>query len=83
MTRDKVWEVLCRHIRDVLGEDIQDVELRPEQNLQDLGANSLERTDVLIGTVDELQLPAHAHALVTAPTLGVIVDLLHASSLQP
>ncbi|MFG2525392.1 phosphopantetheine-binding protein [Streptomyces sp. NPDC048527] len=82
MTREKILEVLCRHVLEVLG-DLQDVEIHPEQNLRDLGANSLDRMDILIGAMDELRLDAPMPALVDAPTIGDLAELLLAHSVRP
>ncbi|WP_167449883.1 phosphopantetheine-binding protein [Streptomyces hyaluromycini] len=82
MTHDEIWEVLCRHVRDVLG-DLQDDEIHPRQKLRDLGANSLDRMDILVGTVDELRLTVPTGALAAEPTLGGLAELLHAHCEQP
>lgn len=82
MTHDKIWEVLCRHVLDVLT-DLQTDEIDPAQNLRDLGANSLDRMDIVVGAVDELRLNVPVAALAAAPTLGDLADLLHAHCEQP
>ncbi|MER7183618.1 phosphopantetheine-binding protein [Streptomyces hyaluromycini] len=82
MTHDEIWEVLCRHVRDVLG-GLQDDEIHPRQKLRDLGANSLDRMDILVGTVDELRLTVPTGALAAEPTLGGLAELLHAHCEQP
>ncbi|MEV6167709.1 phosphopantetheine-binding protein [Streptomyces sp. NPDC051954] len=82
MTRDKIWEVLCRHVLDVLT-DLQDDEIHPGQNLRDLGANSLDRMDILVGAVDELHLKVPTAALAATPTLGELAERLHAHCEQP
>ncbi|MER5339328.1 phosphopantetheine-binding protein [Streptomyces mirabilis] len=82
MTHDKIWEVLCRHVQDVLS-DVRDDEIHPGQNLRDLGANSLDRVDILVGAMDELQVNVPTAALPATPTLGELADLLRAHCEQP
>ncbi|MFJ6895186.1 phosphopantetheine-binding protein [Streptomyces hokutonensis] len=82
MTHNEIWEVLCRHVRDVLG-DVQVGKIYPGQSLRDLGANSLDRMDIMVGAVNELQLNVPTAALAVTPTLGELADLLHARCEQP
>ncbi|MFI6402542.1 phosphopantetheine-binding protein [Streptomyces sp. NPDC050548] len=82
MTHDKIWEVLRRHVLDVL-EDVRESEIHPGRSLRDLGANSLDRMDIVVGAVNELRLDVPTAALAAAPTLGELTDLLHAHREQP
>ncbi|MEU3520613.1 phosphopantetheine-binding protein [Streptomyces sp. NPDC006654] len=77
MTPDHVWDVLRRHVLAVLS-DLDDEEVRPELSLKDLGANSLDRMDILVGAMEELQLNLPPGELTGAPTLGALTDLLRA-----
>jgi len=77
MTHDKIWEVLCRHVLDVL-DDVRKDEVQPGRSLRDLGANSLDRMDILVGAVNELRLEVPTAALATTPTLGELAELLRA-----
>ncbi|MFJ2609791.1 phosphopantetheine-binding protein [Streptomyces sp. NPDC091279] len=82
MTHDQIWDVLRRHVLDVLT-DLRDNDVQPGRNLRELGANSLDRVDILDATLDELRLKIPAEALGATPDLGGLVDLLHAHGERP
>lgn len=73
--------VLRRNIIGVLS-DIDPIELHSDQSLDDLGANSLDRVDILTLTFDELGLKLAPQDLKDAQTLGAISDLLRKHSGQ-
>jgi polyketide biosynthesis acyl carrier protein len=77
MTGDEVFDVVRRNILEVLPE------LRPElitedATMRELGANSLDRTDVVIGSQDDLGITVPATALAGATDIGGLVSILRA-----
>ncbi|MGF7234648.1 MAG: phosphopantetheine-binding protein [Frankia sp.] len=82
MTGDDIWAVVCRHVREVLT-DVKDGDIRPDRTLEDLGANSLDRIDIVVGVLDELRLKISPEELVAAPDLGGLASLFHSRSGQP
>ncbi|WP_331751251.1 phosphopantetheine-binding protein (plasmid) [Streptomyces globisporus] len=82
MKQAETWAVLSRHIAGVL-DDVEHSEIRPQDTLQGLGANSLDRLDILAGVVDELQLAIPIPELSAAPDLGRLAALLHAHGGRP
>lgn len=55
MTRDDVFTVVKKNIREVLGHlNGQDIPI--EASLKDLGANSLDRADITVQCMEDLQI---------------------------
>lgn len=75
MTDDQIFEIVRRHVIDVLpGVDPDAV--RPERAMRDLGANSLDRMDVVIGVQDELGIRVPTSALAGVNDLRSLVGVL-------
>lgn len=55
MTQDEVFAVVQKNIREVLF-DLEIAEIPIEASLKDLGANSLDRADITVMCMEELQL---------------------------
>jgi polyketide biosynthesis acyl carrier protein len=59
MTHDEIFAILRKNVLEALP-DIDSTSIVPGADLQDLGANSLDRVDVLAATLDILGLDAQA-----------------------
>ncbi|WP_186831719.1 phosphopantetheine-binding protein [Streptomyces sp. ISID311] len=70
-----VEAVLHRHILGVLT-DLGADDIRPERSLNDLGANSLDRIDILSGALEELQVDLRPEELREAMDLRQLAALL-------
>ncbi|MCB0191368.1 MAG: acyl carrier protein [Anaerolineae bacterium] len=55
MTQDEVFNVVKKNIRDVLAH-LNGHEIPIEASLKDLGANSLDRADITIQCMEDLQI---------------------------
>ncbi|MBV7337988.1 acyl carrier protein [Chloroflexi bacterium TSY] len=55
MTQDEVFTVVKKNIREVLY-DLNTDEIPMEASLKDLGANSLDRADITVMCMEELEL---------------------------
>jgi len=77
MTWDEVFSLVCRKAAAVLSRaDIDDVD--PETSLTSLGANSLDRMDIVVMSQDELDISVPAAAFADVRNLRQLVDVLHA-----
>jgi polyketide biosynthesis acyl carrier protein len=75
-TQSDVFRVLICCIRQVVPE----LEAHPFQacdSLEDLGANSLDRAEIITLWLEALRLDMPRRQLIGARTLGDLVDLLH------
>ncbi|MDN3355770.1 phosphopantetheine-binding protein [Actinomadura sp. DC4] len=77
MTRDEVRAVVERNIAEVLPEMDTDL-IQPEISLTDLGANSIDRMDVVFGALNDLGLEMPGDRLDGVEDVGTLVDALWA-----
>ena len=75
MKKEAILELIIETIQDVVPM-LEDTEIAPEQSFRDLGINSLERTEVTILIVDELEVDIPRIELLKAKNIGELVDLL-------
>ncbi|WP_424216136.1 phosphopantetheine-binding protein (plasmid) [Streptomyces sp. BI20] len=76
MTPEDVYATLHRHTREVLHHLPPD-RITPDSRLADLGADSLDRMDILVGTVEELGLSLDPTTMAAAPDLAHLARALH------
>lgn len=69
MTQDEIFAVILRNVVEVLPE-LADREVTPKDSMRELGANSIDRMDVVIAAQDELGIKVPASAFADAPDLG-------------
>ena len=75
MNREEVFTVLKSNILAVLT-DTDESRLQEEVTLLELGANSLDRMDIVLNTAQDLNLRIPTRDLVAPATLGSLTDLL-------
>ncbi|MEU0880584.1 phosphopantetheine-binding protein [Lentzea sp. NPDC005914] len=79
MTEQEIFAVLRRHLLDVLP-DLDEGRIRLDRSMKDLGANSIDRMDVVIGVQDELGVTVPAAAMKDVHDLRSLVVALQAHS---
>jgi polyketide biosynthesis acyl carrier protein len=77
MTKEKIFEIIKRHLTELLP-DLSADGIRPSQSMRDLGANSVDRMDVVLQTLEELQLKIPLHQVAAYSNMQGLVDFLHA-----
>jgi polyketide biosynthesis acyl carrier protein len=77
VTRDHVREVVANNIRLVLS-DVDIERIGPGVSLSDLGADSMDRLDVVVGSLDDLGLHLSADRLAGVHDIDSLVEALHA-----
>ncbi|GAA3755623.1 phosphopantetheine-binding protein [Salinactinospora qingdaonensis] len=75
MTDDEIFETVRRHIGDVLPLVETDA-IRIDQSMRELGANSIDRMDVVIGVQDELGIAIPSDHLAGVHDIRSLVDVL-------
>jgi polyketide biosynthesis acyl carrier protein len=76
MEKQTVWHELKKHICDVLPSlSMRDIQY--SDRLVDLGANSVDRVDIISLTLEGLDLPVPLHEVAMADNIGDLVELLH------
>jgi polyketide biosynthesis acyl carrier protein len=79
VTKDQVFEVVKAKIVEVMG-DVPPARIRPEVSLTDLGANSLDRMEVVSLSMQALSLRFPVSELGKVSNIGELVDALHQKS---
>ena len=78
-TKNELFELVLEHVRTVLP-DLATVAVQPSDSLRDLGANSMDRAEIVMGVMDALSLSIPRVELFGPKNLGKLVDLLHAKA---
>lgn len=79
MSKESVFEVIVRHIRDVLP-DLAGRPLLPSDSLRALGANSVDRADIIMSTLESLSLDVPLVEMARAENIGDLAGIIHAKS---
>ncbi|MEU2246416.1 phosphopantetheine-binding protein [Streptomyces sp. NPDC019224] len=72
MTESEIFAALTRNLVDVLPE-LLGVHITPDLTMRELGANSIDRMDVLIGTQETLGVQVPVSGFGAAQELGALV----------
>lgn len=74
-TPEEIFDVVRRHVVQVLS-DIDPGQITIDGALRDLGANSIDRMDIVIGVQDELGITVPSKALADVTNLAALVAVL-------
>jgi polyketide biosynthesis acyl carrier protein len=77
MTRADVFAVVTQQILEVLP-DLDPALIHEDQSMRDLGANSIDRADVIVQTMEQLGVKFPISDLAGVTNLRGLVDVLHA-----
>jgi polyketide biosynthesis acyl carrier protein len=72
MTPDQIFAVIRNNLLDVLPE-LTESQITPDRSMRELGANSIDRMDVVIAAQEDLGIKVPAHALTQASDLKSLV----------
>ncbi|NXY98152.1 phosphopantetheine-binding protein [Streptomyces sp. BR123] len=75
MTPDEIFAVVRRNLLDVLPE-LTESQITLDHSMRELGANSIDRMDVVIATQDDLGVRVPAEQLTRANDLRSLVAVL-------
>ena len=76
MDRDSILQVIIKNAAEVLPE-LRDHDFQPDDSLAQLGANSMDRSEILMMTLEDLALKAPAVAFHGAKNIGALADAIH------
>ena len=76
MTKEAIFEIVKRNLLEILP-DLSADKIDPSQSMKDLGANSVDRLDVIIQTKEELGLKFPLHELGTVENMQGLIDFLY------
>jgi len=75
MTHDQLFQLVVRHVKDVIPE-LDAHSFERNDRLQELGANSMDRAEILMLVLDSLSLKIPRVELFGPRNLGELVELL-------
>ncbi len=76
MSKEEIMEVIARNCVGVIPA-LKSHVFQPSDRLKDLGANSLDRSDILDMTLETLSLQIPRVEVYGTKNIGELVDLLH------
>jgi polyketide biosynthesis acyl carrier protein len=76
MSREQVFEVIVRHARDVVPK-LATHRFQLTDSLRELGANSVDRADIIMMTLETLGLKIPLTALAGAENIGELAAIIH------
>jgi polyketide biosynthesis acyl carrier protein len=79
VTREAVFNLLVGHVREVVP-DLAAHQFSSTDSLKDLGANSIDRAEILVMTLDDLSLKVPLVEFAGAANLGELTDWIHAKA---
>ncbi len=78
MKKKDIFEFVANHTRKVIPK-LKNHTFQPEESLKDLGANSLDRSEILDMVMESLSLQIPRVKIFGAKNIGELVDILHES----
>ena len=60
MNKEEIFSVLRAHVAEIMG--LEESEFVIEDSLKDLGANSIDRMDIIVETMEELGIEERSSA---------------------
>jgi len=74
---EEIFAIVTRHAQEVVP-GLEGHRFQPTESLKDLGANSIDRSEIVMMTLDSLSLNIPLVETVRAANIGELVKLLHA-----
>ncbi len=76
ITKDSIFNIIVQHTCEVIPE-LEGHSFVEKDRLADLGANSMDRADIVMMTLESLSLQIDLIELVSAKNIGELADLLY------
>jgi polyketide biosynthesis acyl carrier protein len=81
MSKEVVFSALKKVVSEIMP-DIEPERITPEESLRDLGANSVDRMDIVIGVMEELKLKIPLVEFGKVHNIQGLVDLLYSHAIS-
>jgi polyketide biosynthesis acyl carrier protein len=79
MTKDEIFKVVIGHACDIIPE-LGAHQFQPSDSLRELGANSIDRAEIITMTLETLSASIPLVELADAKNIGELVGTIHAKS---
>lgn len=77
MNKEDIFAIVTRHTQEVIPA-LRGHDFKPTQSLRELGANSIDRSEIVMMTLESLALRIPLVETVKATNIGELVNVLHA-----
>ena len=81
MNREEIFRIIASHTRVVLP-DLENHQFRFDDALKDLGANSIDRSEIVMLTLESLSLKVPLIDVAGAQNMGELADILYEKKLR-
>ncbi|MDQ4039344.1 MAG: acyl carrier protein [Actinomycetota bacterium] len=79
MSKEQVFDIIVENTREVVPE-LDDHAFDTTDSLRELGANSIDRAEIIMMTLEALSLNIPLVRLANVKNIGELADLIHGSS---
>lgn len=76
MTQEEIFEIIAMHTREVLP-DLAEYKFQPSDSLKDLGANSIDRSEIVMMSLESLSLNIPLILIARAENMGELAKIFH------
>jgi polyketide biosynthesis acyl carrier protein len=80
MNREEIFEIIASHTREVIPE-LENHQFQFNDALKDLGANSIDRSEIVMMTLESLSLNIPLIDIAGAENIGELTDILYEKKL--
>ncbi|MEJ2418346.1 MAG: hypothetical protein P8Y45_15740 [Exilibacterium sp.] len=77
MSKEEIFNIIKRKLLEILP-NLDESRIEPLKSMKDLGANSIDRVDVIIETMEEMKLVLSPHEVGPVENIQGLVDFLYA-----
>lgn len=77
MTKQEIVDIIVRHTREVLPA-LESRDIQPADSLKELGANSVDRSDIIMMTLETLSISIPLIEMAKAQNIGELAGIIHA-----
>lgn len=79
MNLEDIIETIVRHTREVVS-SLEGHDFQPTDSLKSLGANSVDRADIIMMTLESLALNIPLTEMAKAENIGELAGIIHAKA---
>ena len=79
MSEADIVATIVRHTREVVPQ-LEGHQFKPTDSLRELGANSVDRADIIMMTLETLELSIPLSAMAKAENIGELASIIHGKS---
>lgn len=78
VSHEEIVDIIVGHARDILA--LEPNAIGPEDSLRDIGANSIDRADIIMSTLESLSVDIPLVELANARNINELAEIIHANS---